>query len=81
VISTEKGFNEHRANPKKCLGVNNTPQLPKVPTMEKEACMGKEHQEKKNVQKKYQEALNALNIKVKDHDHINGKYHGPAHNA
>ncbi|CAG8832111.1 13463_t:CDS:2, partial [Gigaspora margarita] len=35
VISTEKGFNEHRANPKKCLGVNNAPQLPKVPTIEK----------------------------------------------
>ncbi|CAG8854896.1 845_t:CDS:1, partial [Gigaspora margarita] len=46
-----------------------------------EACMEKEHQEKKNMQKKYQEALNALNIKVKDHDHINGKYCGPAHNA
>ncbi|CAG8609455.1 10060_t:CDS:2 [Cetraspora pellucida] len=35
VYSTEKGFNEHRANPKKCLGVNNTPQIPKVPTLEK----------------------------------------------
>ncbi|CAG8834548.1 38206_t:CDS:2, partial [Gigaspora margarita] len=35
VISTEKGFNEHKTNPKKCLGVNKAPQVPKVPTMKK----------------------------------------------
>src|SRR5438128_372208 len=35
VISTEKGFNEHISNTKKCLGVNNAPQIPKVPTLEK----------------------------------------------
>ncbi|CAG8857627.1 683_t:CDS:2, partial [Gigaspora margarita] len=35
VISTEKGFNKHRTNPKKCLGVNNAPQLPKVPIIKK----------------------------------------------
>ncbi|RHZ44883.1 hypothetical protein Glove_707g113 [Diversispora epigaea] len=35
VYSIEKGFNEHISNPKKCLGVNNAPQLPKVPTLDK----------------------------------------------
>ncbi|PKC50579.1 hypothetical protein RhiirA1_485935 [Rhizophagus irregularis] len=28
----------------------------------------------KEAQKRYREALSALNRKVKDHDHINGKY-------
>ncbi|CAG8536629.1 4995_t:CDS:2 [Acaulospora morrowiae] len=35
----------------------------------------------KDVQKKYQQALSNLNHKVKDHDHISGKYRGPAHDA
>ena len=46
-----------------------------------ETCMEKEHPEKKEVQKRYREALSALNQKVKDHDHINGKYRGPAHDS
>ena len=36
--------------------------------------MEKEHPEKKKVQRTYKEALGRLNRKVKDHDHINGKY-------
>ncbi|CAG8590608.1 3780_t:CDS:2, partial [Cetraspora pellucida] len=35
VYFAEKGFNEHISNPKKCLGVNNAPQLPKVLLLEK----------------------------------------------
>lgn len=46
-----------------------------------ETNMEKDHPEKKEVQKKYKEALSALNRKVKDHDHISGKYRGPAHDA
>ncbi|CAG8777314.1 7090_t:CDS:1, partial [Ambispora leptoticha] len=45
------------------------------------SCMEKEHSKKKEAQKKYREALSALNRKVKDHDHINGNYRGPAHNS
>ncbi|PKY57581.1 hypothetical protein RhiirA4_478739 [Rhizophagus irregularis] len=37
-----------------------------------ETCMEKEHSKKKEAQKRYREALSALNRKVKDHDHING---------
>ena len=43
--------------------------------------MENEHPEKKEAQKRYREALSALNRKVKDHDHINGKYRGPAHDS
>ena len=43
--------------------------------------MEKEHPKKKEAQKRYREALSALNRKVKDHDHINGKYRGPAHDS
>ncbi|CAI2186381.1 19272_t:CDS:1 [Funneliformis geosporum] len=39
-----------------------------------ESCMEKEHPEKKEAQKRYREALSALNRKVKDYDHINGNY-------
>ncbi|CAB4441221.1 unnamed protein product [Rhizophagus irregularis] len=40
-----------------------------------ESCMEKEHPKKKEVQKRYREALSVFNQKVKDHDHhINGKY-------
>ena len=39
-----------------------------------ETCMEKEHPEKKKVQRAYKEALSALNRKVKDHDHISGKF-------
>jgi hypothetical protein len=46
-----------------------------------ESCMEKEHPKKKEAQKKYREALSALNRKVKDHDHINGNYRGPAHDS
>ena len=41
---------------------------------ELESCMEKEHPEKKETQKRYREALSALNQKIKDHDHINGNY-------
>ena len=44
-------------------------------------CMNKEHPEMKDVRKKYYEALSKLNHKVKDHDHISGKFRGPAHDA
>ena len=43
--------------------------------------MEKEHPEKKEVQKRYRKTLSALNRKVKDHDHINGKYRGSAHDS
>jgi hypothetical protein len=43
--------------------------------------MKKEHPEKKKVQRAYKEALGRLNRKVKDHDHINGNYRGPAHDS
>src|SRR5271154_5285187 len=43
--------------------------------------MEKEHPEKKEAQKRYRETLSTLNRKVKDHDHINGQYRGPAHDA
>jgi len=43
--------------------------------------MEKEHSKKKEVQKRYREALSALNRKVKDHDHINGKYRDSAHDS
>src|SRR5215216_1042149 len=43
--------------------------------------MEEDHPEKKKIQKEYREALNRLNHKVKDHDHISGKYRGPAHDA
>ncbi|CAI2175054.1 16944_t:CDS:2, partial [Funneliformis geosporum] len=46
-----------------------------------ESCMKKEHPKKKEAQKKYREALSGLNRKVKDHDHINGNYRGPAHDS
>ena len=46
-----------------------------------EANMGEDYSEKKEVQKKYREALSDLNRKVKDHDHISGNYQGSAHNA
>ncbi|CAG8693800.1 15614_t:CDS:10, partial [Gigaspora margarita] len=46
-----------------------------------ESCMEKEYSKKKEVQKKYQEALSALNLKVKDYDHINGNYQGPAYDS
>ncbi|CAG8838979.1 34711_t:CDS:2, partial [Gigaspora margarita] len=46
-----------------------------------EAYMKKDHPKKKDVQKKYQQALSNLNRKVKDHNHISGKYRGPAHDA
>ncbi|PKK66054.1 hypothetical protein RhiirC2_715129 [Rhizophagus irregularis] len=46
-----------------------------------ESCMEKEHPEKKEAQKTYQKALSTLNQKVKDHDHINKNYQGPAHDT
>jgi hypothetical protein len=46
-----------------------------------ELYMKKEHPEKKEAQKRYREALSALNQKVKDHDHINGNYRSPAHDS
>ena len=46
-----------------------------------ESCMKKEHSKKKEVQKRYREALSALNRKVKNHDYINEKYQGPAHDS
>ncbi|PKK59391.1 hypothetical protein RhiirC2_719843 [Rhizophagus irregularis] len=46
-----------------------------------ESCMEKEHPKKKEAQKKYREALSGLNRKVKDYDHINGNYRGPAHDS
>ncbi|EXX64617.1 hypothetical protein RirG_140970 [Rhizophagus irregularis DAOM 197198w] len=46
-----------------------------------ETCMEKEHSKKKEAQKRYREALSALNRKVKNHDHINGKYRDPAHDS
>ncbi|GES96027.1 hypothetical protein GLOIN_2v1882929 [Rhizophagus clarus] len=46
-----------------------------------ETCIEKEHPKKKEAQKEYSKALNALNRKVKDHDHISGKFRGPAHDA
>ena len=46
-----------------------------------EAHLKKDHPKKKDVQKKYQQALNNLNRKVRDHCHISGKYRGPAHDA
>src|ERR1043165_2557811 len=48
---------------------------------EKETSMGVDQPEKKEIEKEYRKALNALNLKVKDHDHINGEYRGPAHDA
>ncbi|CAG8745675.1 17450_t:CDS:2 [Gigaspora margarita] len=41
----------------------------------------KYYPKKKDVQKKYQQALNNLNYKVKDYDHINKKFRDPAHDA
>jgi hypothetical protein len=49
--------------------------------IEWEASMGEDHSEKKKIQKEYREALSGLNHKVKDHDHISGKYRGPAHDT
>ncbi|CAG8827853.1 21152_t:CDS:2, partial [Gigaspora margarita] len=46
-----------------------------------EPYMKNDHPKKKNMQKKYQQALSNLNCKVKDHDHISKKYRGLAHNA
>ncbi|CAG8505748.1 17406_t:CDS:2 [Cetraspora pellucida] len=46
-----------------------------------ESCIEKEHPKKKEAQKRYREALSALNRKVKDHNHINRKYRGPAHDS
>ncbi|GET01055.1 dihydropyrimidine dehydrogenase [NADP(+)]-like [Rhizophagus clarus] len=46
-----------------------------------ELCMEKEYPEKKKIQKEYYEALSALNCKVKDYDHISGKFRSPAHDA
>jgi hypothetical protein len=43
--------------------------------------MGEDHTEKKKIQKEYWEALTELNRKVKDHDHISGKYQGPTHDT
>jgi len=43
--------------------------------------MEKEYPEKKEVQKRYREALSALNCKVKYHDHISGNYQGPAYDT
>ncbi|CAI2200531.1 14775_t:CDS:2, partial [Funneliformis geosporum] len=47
--------------------------------IEWEASMGEDHSEKKKIQKEYRKALSRLNRKVKDYDHISGKYRGPAY--
>ncbi|UZO21357.1 uncharacterized protein OCT59_013753 [Rhizophagus irregularis] len=39
-----------------------------------ETCMEKEHSKKKEAQKEYSKALSGINQKVKDHDHISGKF-------
>ncbi|CAI2201781.1 11191_t:CDS:1, partial [Funneliformis geosporum] len=49
--------------------------------IEWEASMREDHPEKKKIQKEYQEALSGFNCKIKDHDHISGKYQDPAHDT
>ncbi|PKC52938.1 hypothetical protein RhiirA1_480347 [Rhizophagus irregularis] len=46
-----------------------------------ETYMEKEHPKKKEAQKEYSKALSGINRKVKDHDHISGKFRGPAHDV